>query len=156
MSLLNGFDADQVEPSKGFELIPANTKAVALIVEAVDKPTSSGSGSYLALTIEIVEGEYKGRKLWQNLNLDNPSETAVQIARAELSAICLAIATPRPTSNGDLMNKPFQIVVGQKIRKDTKEMENKILKFQPVGGTNAAAVSLGGAKPTPGKPAWAK
>lgn len=158
MSLINGFNADTVAPSTGFDLLPNGTVAKAAIIEAEDKTTTAGTGQYLALTIEIIEGEFRGRKLWHNLNLQNPSEKAQQIAAAELSAICLAIATPRPTGNGDLMNKPFQITVGIEKRKDTGDDQNRIKKFAPVGGTNAAASSLqsGKAAAPAGKPAWAK
>ena len=90
MADLRGFDANQVEPSADFEPIPAG-KYEAVITESEMKPTKAGTGHYLQLTFQVVEGEFKNRLLWARLNLDNPNATAVQIARAELSAICRAV-----------------------------------------------------------------
>ena len=42
--------------------------------------SQAGTGSYLNLTFEILDGNYKGRKVWSRLNLDNPNQQAVQIA----------------------------------------------------------------------------
>ena len=86
MADLGNFNANQVEPTTEFETIPAG-RYQAMIVESEMKPTKSGSGSYLQLTFQIVEGPYKGRFLWSRLNLNNANGTAVQIARSELSEI---------------------------------------------------------------------
>ena len=59
-------------PPREFEPIPAG-KYLAMITESEMKPTKSGSGSYLQLTFQILEGEYKGRFLWARLNLNNPN-----------------------------------------------------------------------------------
>jgi hypothetical protein len=67
MANLNNFNANQVEPSSNLEAIPAG-KYLAVITESELKPTKSGSGSYLQLTFQILEGEYKGRFLWSRLN----------------------------------------------------------------------------------------
>ena len=46
------------------------------------KPTKTGNGQYLQLAFEIIEGEYKNRKVWARLNLENANADAVRIARA--------------------------------------------------------------------------
>ena len=97
MANLNGFDATQVEPAAKFDPIPAG-KYLAVITESEQKPTKAGTGHYLQLTFQIQEGVHKGRILWARLNLDNPNATAVQIARAELSAICRAVGVTAPTT----------------------------------------------------------
>ena len=87
MADLRGFDANQVEPTGDFEPIPAG-KYLAVITESEMKPNKAGTGSFLQLTFQIIEGAYQNRLLWTRLNLDHPNATAVQIASAELSAIC--------------------------------------------------------------------
>ncbi len=62
MANLNNFNANQVEPTSNLEAIPAG-KYLAVITESELKPTKSGSGSYLQLTFQVLEGEYKGRFL---------------------------------------------------------------------------------------------
>jgi len=125
MANLNGFDANEVEPTTTFEPLPAG-KYLAAITESEMKPTKSGSGSYLQLTFTILEGEYKNRVLWARLNLNNPNATAVKIARGELSAICRAVGVLQPRDSVDLHNLPLVITVKLKKRDDTGELTNEI------------------------------
>lgn len=128
MANLNGFNASQVEPSQDFEPIPAG-KYLAVIVESEMKSNKAGTGSYLQLTFQVVEGQYKSRLLWTRLNLDNPNATAVQIARAELSAICRAIGVMTPNDSVELHNLPLLISVKCKKRPDTGELQNEIAGY---------------------------
>ena len=140
MATLN-FNANEVDPAVGFEPVPAG-RYVAVITESELKPTKAGTGSYLQLTFQIIEGEFKGRLLWARLNLDNPSEMAVKIARAELSAICRAVNVMAPKDSLELHNLPLTISVGCKKRDDTGEITNEIKgyegKEQPALATAAA------------------
>ena len=113
MANLKGFDAATVEPATAFEPIPAG-KYLAVLVNSEQKPTKSGQGSFLELTFEVIEGEFKGRKVWARLNLDNPSPMAVKIARAELSALCRAVGVLTPKDSAELHNLPLLITVKQK------------------------------------------
>jgi hypothetical protein len=135
MVSLNGFDANQVEPAGSFEAIPAG-KYLATITESEVKPTKSGSGSYLQLQFEILEGEYKGRLLWSRLNLDNPNQQAVKIARGELSAICRAVGVMTPKDSVDLHDLPLEIGVKCTKRKDTGELTNEIKSYAKKASAN--------------------
>ncbi len=130
MANLNGFDASQVEPTASFEPIPAG-KYLAAITESEMKPTKNGSGSYLQMTLTILDGEYKNRVLWARLNLNNPNATAVKIARSELSAICHAIGVLQPRDSVELHNIPLLITVKVKKREDTGELTNEIKGYEP-------------------------
>lgn len=92
------FDVAEAAPreSKSFEPLPRGLYS-AMITESAIKQTKRGDGEYLALTFEIVDGKYAGRRLWQNLNLSNPSKQAEDIAREELNNICAAIGIPKGT-----------------------------------------------------------
>ena len=125
MADLNGFNANNVEPAAGFDPIPAG-KYPAVITESEMKPNKAGTGSYLQLVFQIIEGECKNRLLWARLNLDNPNATAVQIARAELSAICRAVGVLAPADSTELHNLPLVIHVRCKKRVDTGEITNEI------------------------------
>lgn len=119
------FNANDVEPSNDYEPIPAG-KYLAVITDSEMKPTKSGTGNYLQLAFQIIEGEYENRMLWVRLNLDNPNATAVQIARRELSAICRAIEVLTPGDSTDLHDLPVVIHVRVKRRNDTGELQNEI------------------------------
>lgn len=143
MSLLRGFDANHVDPNVEFEPIPAG-KYLAMITASEEKVTKAGSGSYLQLTFQILEGEYKGRFIWARLNLNNPNATAVQIAKAELSALCRAVGVMTPHDPADLYNLPLIISVKCKKRPDTDEYSNEIkgyAKREVAGGPPQQAVT---------------
>jgi hypothetical protein len=153
MATIN-FDATTVEPSNGFEPIPAG-KYLAVISEDEMKPTRNNNGQYLQLTIEIIEGDYQGRKIWTRLNLENPNMQAVEIARKELSAICRAVNVLQLTDTTQLLNIPFVLKVGLKKNKDTDEMENVIKGYE--AKANYAPVSAPAvAAPQSATPPWAK
>lgn len=135
MPNLQGFNAHEVEPTTEFDPVPAG-KYLAVITDSEVKPTKTGSGSYLQLTFEILEGDHKGRHLWARLNLDNPSETAVKIARAELSAICRAIGVMQPRDSVELHNLPLVISVRCVKRKDTGDIGNEIKGYEKKGAAS--------------------
>jgi hypothetical protein len=125
MAELNGFDANQVEPTGDFDPIPAG-KYLAVITDSEMKSNKAGTGSLLQLTFQIIEGEYQNRLIWTRLNLDNPNAVAVQIARADLSAICRAVGVPSPKDSVELHNLPLVINVRCKKRNDTGDIVNEI------------------------------
>lgn len=125
MANLKGFDANQVEPTSDFEPVPAG-KYLAVITESEVKTNKNQNGSYLQLTFQIIDGEFKNRFLWARLNLDNQNATAVKIARAELSAICRAVGVMAPNDSVELHDLPLVISVKCKKRPDTGEITNEI------------------------------
>ena len=125
MANLSGFDARTVEPTANFEPIPAG-RYLAAISASEMKSTKNGNGSYLELEFAVLEGEFKGRKLWARLNLENPNATTVQIARAELSAICRSVGVLQPRDSVELHNLPLLITVKCKKREDTGDVVNEI------------------------------
>lgn len=150
MADLQGFDASQVEPTGDFEPIPAG-KYVAVITDSEMKPNKSGTGSLLQLTFQVLEGDYRNRLLWARLNLDHPNAVAVQIARADLSAICRAVGVLAPKDSVELHNLPLVIHVRCKKRTDTGELTNEIKGFakreQPPAATVTAAAPANNSTP---------
>ncbi|GAB4240852.1 MAG: hypothetical protein OHK0028_19110 [Deltaproteobacteria bacterium] len=128
MANLHGFNANNVDPAVDFEPIPAG-KYLAVITGSEMKATKNGSGSFLELTFQVIEGPYRNRQLWARLNLDNPNKQAVEIARAQLSAICRAVGVMQPKDSLELHNLPLQITVKCKRREDTDEIVNEIRAY---------------------------
>ena len=125
MVSLDGFNAGNIDPTTDFELIP-DGRYVAIITDSVMKPTKSGNGHYLEFTFQVIEDPFKGRLLWSRLNLVNPSAQAVEIAQAELSAVCRAVGHMQPTDSSELHDVPLVVIVGHKTRNDTGEIVNEI------------------------------
>ena len=128
MANLNGFNAANVEPAIDFDPIPAG-KYLAVITASEMKPTKTGNGTFLELTFQVLEGQYKNRMLWSRLNLDNPNAQAVQIAQAELSAICRAVGVITPKDSIELHNLPLLVTVKIKKREDTGDLVNEIKAY---------------------------
>jgi hypothetical protein len=150
MANLNGFDANRVDPASNFDPIPAG-KYLAAIIESEMKPTKSGTGNYLQLTFQVLDGPHKGRLLWARLNLDNPNATAVQIAQGELSAICRAVGVLVPHDSVELHNLPLVISVRCKKRADTGEITNEIGGYAKKEAPSAPPPTVNGATPAPWK-----
>ena len=107
------FDATSVEPTTAQVLLPAG-KYRAQIVESEMRVTKNGMGQFLWLMLDIIEGDYKGRKIFDQLNLVNPNPTTVEIAQRTLSAICHATAKMHVSDSEELHLIPMTIQV--KIR----------------------------------------
>mgnify|MGYP003560063996 FL=1 len=154
MSILqDGFNADEVAPSTGFDAIPPG-KYKAVISESEEKQTKKGDGSYLQLTFTVIDGEYENRKLWARLNLNNPNDQAVSIARAELSAICRSVGVRQIKDPSQLHDIPLLIRVNAKAD-DKGELRNEIKGYEAANvattTTKQPATAAAG-----GKAPWAK
>lgn len=114
MAALNGtFDASNVEPAQARDIVPPG-KYVAQIIASEMKDTAAG-GQMLELTLEIQDGPHARRKLWDNLNLVNSSQKAVEIAQRTLSAICHATGRMQVNDSEELHFRPLLITVGVKL-----------------------------------------
>jgi hypothetical protein len=126
------FDATTVAPSTGRETIPAGIyKAVVSKTEEKDSKTTQGA-SYLNLEFTIIEGEYEKRKLYAILNLNHPSEVAVGIARADLSAICHAVGVLQPETPDDLKDIPLFIKVAIQPPKGEYPESNRVVGYKSI------------------------
>lgn len=141
MASLNGFNANEVDPMQELKPLPEGDYKVA-ITASENKENSKKTGSYLALTLEVLDGQYKGRRLWANLNLNNPNSQAVEIAKSELSAICHAVGVMQPKDSVELHNRPMLVAVKCEKRNDNGELSNRIKGYKSL---KAAAES----KPEP-------
>ena len=145
-NILDGFNASEVEPQGTFEVIPAG-RYVAVIIESVTKENSAKTGSFLEMVFQIIEGPNEGRKLWARLNLKHPNETAVKIARAQLSSICRATGKMTPRDSAELHDIPLVIAVRVQKREDTGDMTNDISGyFKKEEGQAAASPQAQGKK----------
>ncbi|MBN1555151.1 MAG: DUF669 domain-containing protein, partial [Phycisphaerae bacterium] len=125
MANLNGFNANEVEPTKELDPIPAG-KYLAAITASEMKAIKSGSGNYLELEFTVLEGEFKGRKVRDRLCLNHPKDIAQKMARGNLSAICRAVGVLQPRDSVELHNLPLVISVKCKRREDSFEIDNVV------------------------------
>jgi len=74
--------------------LPPGTYEV-IIAQSDIKATKANTGEYIELEMQIVDGEYTGRRIWERLNVNNPNKTAEDIAKAALGALCMAVGVLR-------------------------------------------------------------
>jgi len=113
----------------------------------------SGNGQYLKLTYEIVDGDKKGRKVFDNMNISHPtSQKAVEIAWSQMGKIMDAVGLVNIQDSNELHNKPMSIHV------DIDGEYNRIKKWSSASGapqTPSENPAMGQANNTGGDtPPW--
>jgi len=144
------FNSEEVEPRKALEAIPAG-KYKVVAISSEEKSTKKNDGSYIEFVFEVIEGEYKGRKLWDRLNLNNPNPTAVEIAKQTLSAICRAAGVRHLKDTQQLHDLPLLAKVVAKLDKESGDTRNDIKGYEMV----LSSAQPGAGKTPPAKPATA-
>jgi hypothetical protein len=132
MASLSGFDASQVPDGPERGAIPEG-QYVVIAVASEMKPTKTGTGQYLQITFEVLDGPRKGAKIWSRLNLMNANQTAVDIAKRELADICKAVGVIRPNDSAELHNKPLLATVVVEVD-DRRRENNSISKYEALNG----------------------
>ena len=126
----NQFDAKAIDTTNNFDPIPEGIYRV-LVVSAEERPTANGNGQGLNVQYEVVEGQYKGRKLFHWINLRNQSKVAEEIGHKALALLCLATNVPQPRSPAELCGKLIQVVVKVTERNGEKRNEIKAILLHP-------------------------
>lgn len=141
------FNAANVDPTDTFQPIPAGVY-LAHVTDSEVKPTKAGSGEYIAMTLEILDGQYKGRKVFTNINVRNSNATAEQIGQKALSQLCHAVGVLQLTDTAQLHGRPFRAKVT--IRKDDGYGDkNEVRGFESASATAAPAGAPAQAQPAP-------
>ena len=150
------FDASQVAPQQSVGPLPAGTY-LAHIIESDVQPLKSGNGEGLKLTFEIIDGQFKGRRVYENLNIRHTSEDTQRIAQSQLSALCHAVNVIKLMDTAALHFKPVRINVTVREAVGQYKASNNIKGYEAAGGGISAPVAPATA-PTPAPvaetPAW--
>lgn len=140
-----GFNAEEVEPNDDFQPLPAGEYKV-MVTDSEMKENSKGTGSYLQLRLDVIEGEYENRVVFDRLNLQNTNQTAVEIAQRQLSALCRAVGVMQPQDSSDLHDKPLIAKIGIQPARDGYEASNNVKTYKSCDGA-APASSGASSKP---------
>ncbi len=145
MAQLN-FNAANVKPQESPAPIPAGVY-LAQAVESDVRALKSGNGTALAVTFQVLQGPYAGRKVFANINVQHTSPEAERIGQSQLSALCHAVGVINLQDSVQLHMRPVMIRV--KIRKDDTGQygdRNEVNGFEAPtqGGTPGAAAAPAG------------
>ena len=132
---LDGFNAGAIDPAKPRTALPAG-KYKCVITQSGEEPTKAMTGTKLKLQMQVIDGPHQGAYIFDQLNLNNPSETAMQIAQRTLSAICHAVGVMMPQDSSDLHNKPLMVTVKMETSQQYGD-QNKVAGYEPCGGSGA-------------------
>lgn len=149
------FDPTAIEPDRPSEPIPPGTYT-AIVVETEVRETKAGTGTYLNVEMEIVDGDHKGRRIWDRIHLRNPSEQAVEIGMRRLSSICRILGLERLPNSELLHGKTLAVTV---YHRDRDGRTNVDVKNYAAAGRAAPASKRVEAVPPAGErktPPWKK
>lgn len=131
------FDANGVAPKQDMEILPPGEYPV-MIVKSDMQPTKTG-GQMLVIEMDVIDGEHKGRKIWDRLNLINQNAQAVEIAERTLSAICHAVGRLQVSDSEQLHALPMIAVVKVSPPKGEYGPKNEVSTYKPVVGQTVTA-----------------
>ena len=123
------FNAKDSDKMGGFEPIPAGWY-LAEVVKSEMKDTAAGTGKYLTCQLKVVEGEHKGRYLFNLMNLVNPNQTAVEIAQKELASLCEACELDEIEDSTELHGITMAVRVAIKAGNDKFPAKNEIKAYK--------------------------
>jgi hypothetical protein len=137
-AIFAGFNASNVQPLPERGPVPAGWYRCG-INETTNRSNKAGTGSYLEIEFEVLDGEFAKRRIWDRLNLDNPNQTAVEIAMASLSAICHAVGVLTPKSPEELKDQILEVQVAVQPAKGSYGESNVVKGYRPPQGAKPKA-----------------
>ena len=123
------FNAANIAPSTVYTPLPAGDYN-AIITESETKATKDGQGQYLQLKLQIQDGEFAGRTLFDRLNIWNNNQKAQEIAQRTLSAICHAVGVLQVGDSQELHNRPLVATVKVKPASGNYDASNEIKGYK--------------------------
>lgn len=151
------------EDDRSFDPIPAGDYQMQ-VIESEIKPTKSGDGQMLVLTLEVMTGPHEKRRVWDRLNIRNANADAQRIAQRALADLCLATGIASLKDSDELHFKPFTARIGIREDKSGQYGPQNTVRYKPKGGTApsgqqqkpAAQQQTSASKPAQGAKPWAK
>jgi hypothetical protein len=143
-------------PEDDFQPLPAGIYKAQIVTDDI-KSTKNGSGKYLEIQWEVIEGDQSGRKVFDRLHMWNQNSTAVSIAGQTLRKIWEAVNASK-VAQGKQPIHAFDntehlyftpVLIDVRIKKGTGEYadSNEIKGYKPVASGAPAA------PPAPPRPA---
>ena len=114
------------ERTSDFSPLPVG-EYLCVISDCELKDTNDGTGKYISLKWQVIQGDHEGRIFFENINIQNKSEKATQIGLSVLGEISKCIMT-KISKTEDLIDKICVVSLG--IQPDTGKYEasNKVKK----------------------------
>jgi len=133
MALIN-YPVDKNAVEESFDVLPAG-EYQAIVENSDYVENKTGTGRILKLTYQIIDGPLKGRKIFENLNLENTCAQAQEISRKALNSLSLAVGISTVIKDSsELHNRPLKIDVT--VKEDSQYgKQNRIKKHMSLNGS---------------------
>ena len=128
------FAVDSVESQTDFTIIPPG-KYHVLVEKAEVQPTKAGNGHFIYLEMKILEGQFANQKVFDRINIDNPSEKCVEIGTRVLSALGKAVGLQAVSSVNELVNQT--VLAHVKVKNE----RNEVRTYSAAGNSSMPADS---------------
>lgn len=126
-------NTDNVDEKSSYDPIPAGTYR-AVVVETKQVETSKGD-PMLKVTLEVIDGQYRGRKIFDNIILAHSNPKTEEIGLRLLKQLKLAAGKPQAREETELWDVPVLAVVRVEEGTDGYDDKNRVSKFKPIDGT---------------------
>lgn len=129
------FNVAQYENLSAYEPVPEAWYLVR-IVKSDMKPTKAGDGSFLEMSLEIIEGPQKGKILYLRANYINKSEKAVEMGLKLLATVARCVGIYGTVADSAMLhNIPFQAFASVK-KGENDQISNELQKFKDANGND--------------------
>lgn len=146
-----GMDTTTAPEVADYSVIPVGYYPVT-IMEVCLKKTKANNGHYLEVVFQILDGEFKGRKLWDRFNVQHDtSPKAVEIGRQQLANLARKVGVPMLQQEQQLLNGVCYASV--KVKGDNNEIRCYLTQEQMNEANAKASAGQGAAAVAPPAPA---
>lgn len=139
------YDFTDVTLETPFKEIPEG-KYLVQAQDSLLKDTKTGTGKYISVKYRIMTGEFEGRNIWNNFNVENQNPEAVKIAKQTMVQFMSASGLPQNRWKLSSVTDLNGLTCGVYIKKDTNSTKTdavKIVNFFPSTSLDATASTLG-------------
>jgi len=127
------FDSTRIQPSQGGNDFAAIPKGEYLVqIDETEEKISNAGHKYLNIKLQVIDGQYKNRILWDIVNLWHPKENVKDIAQQTMASICRATNTLKPSTSEELHHKPLRVSVSLEFDSQYGD-QNRIKSYMPHG-----------------------
>ena len=126
------FDLNSTQAYNGASpLLPPGEYAVEIVAEQENQPLRNGAGTALVFEYQIRDGQFRGQRIRDWLNVGHSNQNARELAHRRIKAVGEAVGLPVFNDTRQLFNRPFLIAVS--CQEYQGRQRNQIDDYRPLG-----------------------
>jgi hypothetical protein len=141
------FDASGIAPQAAIEIITPGWYHAEITDAEIKATKGRNAGKAASFEYTILDPQYKGRKLFDNVNVQNASAQAQEIGQRQLSAICHATGIIQVSDLAAFIGKQLQIKVKTRKASEDEKAKGYEDRSEPCGYKALEGATLTGSAP---------